>query len=109
MLDEVGPKLLASLQGHLNSHCDAKAQERYPLPQAVKVQSAAGGQSFPGQLRDIGRAGLTFSSPSAVPLGAVTVTLGRWQSPETVQVPGWVRDCLPDGKRHEVEVAFAGP
>ncbi len=106
VLAELGPPLLESLHTHFNSQSDRGAQERFPYGKNVVVQSP-GGQSIAAQLRDIGRDALCLYSPGPLPAGAVTVTLTRPGSTQTVQVPGSVRDCVAgDEGRFEVEVTL---
>jgi hypothetical protein len=106
ILTETGPILLESLRTYLNTQSDRSAQERFPYDAVVVVQSPSG-QSVTGQLRDIGRDGLCLYSSATVPTGSVTLTLPRPGSTQTVQVPGWVRDCVAgDDGRFEVEVTL---
>jgi hypothetical protein len=107
VLADLGPNLLSSLATHLNTQADRAGQERYPLAQAVHIQSKMAGLSVTGKVRTIGREALALLSPCAVPAGAVTLTLNRWGSPETFQIPGRVRDCLPaEDKQFHVEVGL---
>jgi serine/threonine protein kinase len=109
VLSDLGPALLSSLHTYLNTQSTRAEQERYPLAQTAHVQSRPAGLSVSVQLRDVGRGGLSLLSPCPLPLGPVTLTLNRWASSATVQVPGCVRDCLPVGdKAHEVEVRLGG-
>jgi hypothetical protein len=109
ILTEMGPKLLASLQKHLNMQSERTAQERYPLSQPLFVQMPSSGQAISAQLRDIGRDGLCLFSPTALSIGQVTLTLTRAGSRLTVPVPGRVRDCIADNDgKFEVEVTFGG-
>jgi hypothetical protein len=104
LLSELGPTLLGSLQTYFHTQAEKAAQERYPLNQPVKVQPAGEMKSFTARLRDIGREGLCLVSAEAIPQGPVTLTLNRWASAATVQIPGRVVDCLADDKQFEVEV-----
>jgi serine/threonine protein kinase len=109
ILAEMGPKLLRSLQTHLNLQSERSAQERYPLSQPLFVQMPASGQAISAQLRDIGRDGLCLISPTTLPNGAVMLTLTRAGSRLTVPVPGRIRDCIADDAgRFEVEVTYGG-
>jgi hypothetical protein len=109
LLMEVGPALVTSLQTHVNSQADRADQERFPLTQNVSVYMVASKQTIQAQSRDIGRAGMCLCAPVRCEPGAVTLTLTRRSSAQTVQVSGWVRDSFPtrDG-RFEVEVEFSG-
>jgi serine/threonine protein kinase len=106
ILTELGPPLLESLRTYLAMQSERADQERFPYDDVVVVQSPSG-QSVTGRLRDIGRDGLCLYSPATVPAGSVTLTLTRPGSTQTVQVPGWVRDCVAgDDGRFEVEVTL---
>jgi serine/threonine protein kinase len=106
LLAEMGPPLLESLRIQLNSESTAAAQERYPIAQTAHVE-VPGGQGMTLPVRDLGLDGICVRSPMALPQGAATVTLTHEASSRTVQVPGWVRECVPteDG-RFEVEISF---
>jgi serine/threonine protein kinase len=108
ILQEVGAKMLASLHSFFGCTCEFGDQERYPIAQLVQVQSPTAGVTVNTELRDIGRKGMTLYSSAPIPVGAVLVTMNRWASPVTVQGNAWVRDCIPDGKRYEIDVSFAG-
>jgi hypothetical protein len=109
VLTELGPQVLSSLQTYLGTQTTRQEQERFPLAQAVHVQSQTAGLAVTGRLRDIGREELSLVLPCSLPHGAVTLTLNRWASPVTIMVPGWVRDCLATGaKVHEAEVRLGG-
>ncbi len=106
VLSEIGPTLLASIQTYLNTQSDRTAQERYPCEQIVTVQPP-GAQAIAAQLRDIGKDSLCLYSPSSLPSGAVTLSLTRPGSTQTVQVPAWVRDCIAGEEgRFEVELTL---
>jgi hypothetical protein len=109
VLADLAPAVLSSLHTYLSTQSTRQGQERYPLAQPVHVQSRAAGLAVSARLRDVGREELALLSPCPLPSGAVTLTLSRWASPNVVQVPGWVRDCVPgsDGQ-FEVEVCLGG-
>ncbi len=109
VLGELGAALVNSLHTYLGTQSTRQEQERFPLHQPVHVQSRTAGSALSGQLRDIGREGLSLLLSGALPVGAVTLTLNRWASPAVIQVPGWVSDCQPLGdKLYEVEVRLGG-
>jgi serine/threonine protein kinase len=108
ILSEVGPILLESLCTYLATQAERSTQERYPLSQTVQLQSPTNRQSISATLRDIGRDGTCLYSTRPLPPGPVTLTLTRAGSQATIQVPGWVRDCVADDGRYEVEVTFGG-
>jgi serine/threonine protein kinase len=108
VLGDIGPTILASLQGYFNGQSDRTAQERFPLQQVIQVNAPAANLSLSGSLRDIGRYGLTLRAAERLPVGPVKVILNRWASPLTVQVPGWVRECSEDGGQFEIDIDFAG-
>jgi serine/threonine protein kinase len=107
-LVDLGPNVLTSLRTFLGTTSDKPSQERYPLSQLVQVQSPAAGLAVSGQLRDIGKCGLTIRTKTPIPVGAVTVTLNRWASPATFQLPGRVCDCIADEKDFEIDITLAG-
>jgi hypothetical protein len=109
VLADLAPAVLSSLHTYLSTQSTRQGQERYPLAQPVHVQSRTAELAVSARLRDIGREELALLSPCQLPFGAVTLTLSRWASPNVVQVPGWVRDCVPGSdNQFEVEVRLGG-
>jgi hypothetical protein len=107
LLEEMGPAVLASLQTYFSSQATRADQERYPYNQAVHVQ-ALGGLSITGRMRDLGRTAMGIISPTVLPVGPVKITINRWASPMTVQIPGRVVDCVPGEEgMYEIEVVLA--
>jgi hypothetical protein len=93
LLAESGPVLLCSLQSYMHSQCDQKSQERYPLNQTIFIQTTSG-LSLNAQVYDIGREEMTILSTIALPAGSIKLTINRWASPLTVEVPGRVRGSV---------------
>ncbi|MFO0841380.1 MAG: hypothetical protein U0797_03130 [Gemmataceae bacterium] len=106
VLAEFGPAILTSLQSYLNFQGDRAMQERYPLHQLLQVEVPGTGVSVAGRTRDIGLAGLAFTSPVALEPGPVTATTNRWASAATAQIPARVRDCREAEGQFEIELEF---
>src|SRR5262249_38620841 len=106
LLAKMGPVLLGSLQTYFSGQSTKQTQERFPLTQAVRVQTLDGA-SVRARTRDFGREAMALLSPCELPLGPVKLTINCWGSPLTVQVPGRVHDCVPiDEGEYEVEVGL---
>jgi serine/threonine protein kinase len=106
LLAEMGPPLLLGWHNYFSGQSTKRAQERYPLAQAVHVQ-VMGGVAVTGRTLNVGRETLTLIAPCEVPVAPVKLTINRWASPLTVTAPGRVRSCvaLAEGQ-YEVEVGL---
>jgi serine/threonine protein kinase len=104
-LVEMAPGLLASVVSHLGLQCARSDQERYPtqLPAMIEL----GRTSYSGNLRDIGRDGVTMVSPTALQPGPGRVSFNRPGTPMTLQIPCQLRSCTPDDQgKFEIDVTF---
>ncbi len=105
LLAELAPRILSSLVTYLGLIGHKNGQERFPLTQFVRV--ATGAREWQGQLRDIGGEGMCVRLPEAVPACPVTVTLQRWASPLTFNVPGRVLAVFPAEGGYEAEIVLS--
>jgi serine/threonine protein kinase len=105
LLTDLGVKALVSLTTYLGLTGDRASQERFPLAQSAHL--AASGREWQGMIRDVGPRGVCLRLSEPPPFGPVSVTLHRWGSHVTFNVPGQVVAVIPTEGAFEAEVVFS--
>lgn len=106
ILTQMGVAVLTSLQTALGCQVDLAAQERFPAMQLVQVADPCSGVLVTGQLRDLGRQGLTVRAIDRLPIGPVIVTINRKESSVLEKLPARVQDCFEINGKFEIELEF---
>jgi serine/threonine protein kinase len=111
LLDEVGSKILRSLQNYLLCTSNREEQERYPYHQPLVLWPVGPdgqlGRSVNARGRDLSRQGITVFVTGEFPSDTVEVQMNRPNSPETLRVPGRVRSRQQVGDGQvEIEIDF---